>query len=388
LLSRGGGWVGCAEDEHVGGVVAEGNAFFFEGDDDAATEFAEDTVSLICSDSDLDGVGDGAAFDLVDAEDDGVGDGDVFEDGVVTDAVGHFTQDGDDLIRIGAGVHADVELGDGEVAGEVGDGGDLAVGDDVEGAVAIAETGAAEGEVFDGAFESGENDDLADVVLVFDEDEDAVEHVFEYGLCAEADADADDSGGGKDGLVGDVEDVEDLKEGDEAKYTDGGGAKDGGHGAELGGAMEVDLMVGPGAHLFDEEEDNTLEDEDNQKDHGDFGQLVLQERDDVVVPVVFDDLNELLLLRGRSQKVHHYCVSLSGKNARNRMRQLLVRCNSDGDARAVTGLIGGLYEIDSYGICGGDFDDRGVWGTEWGADCATADGSASAATRGLSGERA
>ena len=87
-----------------------------------------------------------------------------------------------------------VKRGDGEVAGEVGDGGDLAVGDDVEGAVAVAEAGAAEGEVFDGAFEAGEGDGFADVVLVFDEDEDAVEHVLEDGLRAEADADAEDAG--------------------------------------------------------------------------------------------------------------------------------------------------------------------------------------------------
>ncbi len=34
--------------------------------------------------------------------------------------------------------------------------------------------------------------DFADVVLVFDEDEDAVEHVLEDGLGSEADADADE----------------------------------------------------------------------------------------------------------------------------------------------------------------------------------------------------
>ncbi len=133
-------------------------------------------------DADLDGIGDGAAFDLVDAEDDGIGDGDVPEVGVVADLLGYIGEQGDDLIRICAGVDADVEGGDGVVAGEIGDGGDLAVGDDVEGAVGVADGGAAEGEVFDGAFEAGDVDDLADVVLVFDEDQDAVEHVLEDAL--------------------------------------------------------------------------------------------------------------------------------------------------------------------------------------------------------------
>ena len=206
LLGGWGGGVGCAEDEHVGGVVAEGDAVFLEGEDDAAAELAEDAVALVGADADVDGIGDGAAFDLVDAEDDGVGDGDVLEGGVVADFGGDVAEDGDDFVGVGAGVDADVEGGDGVVAGEVGDGGDLAVGDDVEGAVGVAQGGAAEGEVFDGAFEAGDVDDLADVVLVFDEDEDAVEHVFEDALRAEADADAENAGGGEEGLVGDVED--------------------------------------------------------------------------------------------------------------------------------------------------------------------------------------
>ena len=152
------------------------------------------TIALVGADADLDGVGDSAAFDLVDAKDDGVGDGDVFEGGVVADLGRRLPEQGDDLVGIGAGVDADVEGGDGVVAGEVGDGGDLAVGDDVEGAVGVAEGGAAEGEVFDGALEAGDVDDLADVVLVFDEDEDAVEHVLEDALRAEADGDAENAG--------------------------------------------------------------------------------------------------------------------------------------------------------------------------------------------------
>jgi len=117
LLGGRRGGVGCAQDEHVGGVVAERDAIFFEGDDDAAAEFAEDTVTLVGSDTDLDGVGDGAAFDLVDAEDDGVGDGDVFEGGVVADVAGYLAQDGYDFVGIGAGVYADVEAGDGVITG-------------------------------------------------------------------------------------------------------------------------------------------------------------------------------------------------------------------------------------------------------------------------------
>jgi len=313
LLGRWSGGVrGHLKDQHVGWVVAERDAVFFEGEDDATTEFAEDAVALVGADTNLDGVGDGAAFNLVDAEDNGVGDGDVFEDGVVADVVGYFAQERDYLVGVGAGVDADLKGCDGEVAGEVGDGGYLAVGNDVEGAVAVAECGTAEGEVFNCAFESGENDNFADVVLIFDEDEDAVDHVLEDGLRAEADADTDDSCGSQDGLVGDVEDVQDLKEGDKAKHTVGGRSQDGGYGAELGGMVKVaNLTVGAGAHLLYKEQDDALEDKDDQKDDDYFWQLILQEKDDVVVPIKFDDLKDALVLRGYSQKMHDYYVSLS-----------------------------------------------------------------------------
>ena len=79
MLGGWGGGVGGAEDEHVGGVVAERDAVFFEGEDDAAAEFAEDDIALVGVDAHLDGIGDGAAFDLVYAQNDRVGDGDVFE---------------------------------------------------------------------------------------------------------------------------------------------------------------------------------------------------------------------------------------------------------------------------------------------------------------------
>ena len=148
---------------------------------------------MIGADADLHRVGDGAAFDLVDAEDDGVGDGNVFEGGVVADFTGDFTEECHDFVGVGAGVDRDLEGGEGVIAGEIGDGGDLAVGNDVEGAVAVAEGGAAEGEVLDCTLKARNGDNFSDVVLVFYEDEDTVKHVFEDGLRAEAYADADDT---------------------------------------------------------------------------------------------------------------------------------------------------------------------------------------------------
>jgi len=317
-----------AEEEQVGGVVAEGDAIFLEGEDDAAAEFAEDGVALHGAGAELDRVGEGAAFDLVDAEDVGVGDGDVFVGGVVAEVSGYLCEEGDDFVRVGAGVDGDVEGGDGVVAGEIGDGSDLAVGDDVESAVGIAEGGAAEGEVFYGAFQARDGDDLAYVVLVFYEDEDSVEHVLEDGLGAEADADADDAGGGEDGLVGDVEDIEELEEADESEDADGRRADDGGHGAELGGAVEVvSLLVGPCAHLPDEKENDPLEDKQNKEDDQDFWQSGLEKDDEVVMPVALDGLEDTFILREQGLEEHDYGVSLSKEDQGSECLRWLVRCN-------------------------------------------------------------
>jgi hypothetical protein len=194
LLNWRGSWVRCTEDEHVGGIVAERDAVFFEGEDDASAQFAEDDVALVGADSELNRVGDSAAFDLVDAEDDGIGDSDVFEGWVVAYLVGDTAKNGDDLIWIGAGVDADIEGGDGVIAREVGDGGDLAVGNDVESAVSVADGCATKGKIFDGAFETGDVDDLSYVVLVFNEDEDAVDDVLKDALGAESDGYTEDAG--------------------------------------------------------------------------------------------------------------------------------------------------------------------------------------------------
>jgi hypothetical protein len=315
LLGRWGGGVGSAEDEHVGGIVAERDAVFFKGEDDAPAQFAQNDVALVGADADLDGIGDGAAFDLVDAEDDRIGDCDVLEVGVVADLAGDVGEQGDDLVGVGARVDTDVEGSDRVVAREVGDGGDLAVGDDVESAVCVADGGASKGEVFDGALEAGEADDLADVVLVFDEDENTVEHVLEDALCAEADGDAQNAGRSEKGLVADVQKVEDLQEDDEAEDGVRSGAYDSGHGAKLGGTVEVAyLMVGAAAQALDEEQHEAMKHIDDEKDGEELRQLVLNEEDDVVVPVTLDDFDDTagLILRGQCRKVHDYDVSLSG----------------------------------------------------------------------------
>src|ERR1019366_158533 len=173
------------------------------------------------------------------------------------------------------------------------------------GAIAVAQLGQAQGKVLDGAGEGGELDGVADVVLVFDEDEDAVEHVFEEGLRPKADADADDAGGGEQRGEVDAQNVENVEQNDEADDCVGGGAQDGGDGADFGGALGVlDVRVRDAAHAVDEETDDAYEDEGDGQDDQHLREVFVDEGESVAVPVV-DDIGESgVVLRREHEKEH------------------------------------------------------------------------------------
>ena len=300
-----GGWSGGVrgfDGEEVGGVDAQGDAFLLEGLNDTLAQGAEDAVFLVGPDAKIDRVHDLAAGDLVDARDVRISEDERLEGGVVADFHSDGGEDAEDVRRIGTGVDADVEVGYGEVAGQVGDGGNLAVGDGVKGAVAVAEGGGAEGEVFDGAGERGDLDHLANVILVFDKDEDAIEHVFEETLRAETDADANDPGGGEERGQVDVEDRKDVEQDDEAEDADCGGADDGGDGTELGGAGGVALgvTVGQMAEAVDKEVNDALKREGDDQDEDEARKIVPGEVDQINVPVATEGF-EVLALGGGLQ---------------------------------------------------------------------------------------
>jgi hypothetical protein len=76
----------------------------------------------------------------------------------------------------------------------------------------------------------------------------------------------------------------------------------------------MSLIIGAAAETPDEEQDQPVEHEDDEENGEEFGQLVLNDGDDVVAPVMLDcfDHTYRFILRGHGQKVHDYGVSLSG----------------------------------------------------------------------------
>ena len=102
-----------------------------------------------------------------------------------------------------------------------------------------------------------------------------------------------------------------MEQDDEADDAVGGGAEDGGDGAEFGGALGVggNVAIGEPPHAIDEEEDDAQQDEGIEKDDEEAGKVATNEAEEVVVPVVPDLCEGKLrdvVLRGSGKK-EHYC---------------------------------------------------------------------------------
>ena len=196
-------------------------------------------------------------------------------------------QDGKDSVGVGGGVDGEIERGNGKVAGVVGDGGNLRVGNEIESAIAVAQGCQAQTEIFDGAGKRVELDGVAYIVLVLQQYEDSVEDVLKEGLRTEADAHSDNAGGGEQGSGSDAKDVEDMDEQDEADNTVTGGADDAGDCADLRGAREIaGLAICQLAHTIDEEGDDACEHKGDDNDHEQARQIAVDEGEKIVTPLV------------------------------------------------------------------------------------------------------
>ena len=271
--------------------------FPVEGEQDAAAKFTEDAVALVRFDAEIDGVGDFASGDAIDAGNVRIGEQYVFESFIRADFGGELLEQRQDAVGVFVGAYGEGEGGYGEVAGHVAHGGDLAVGHDVERAVAVAELGAAKGEVLDGALKAGDLHGIADAELVLEEDEDAVQHVLEERLGAKADAETDDAGGGDEGAEREVDGPQDFDEEVETEEAIGAGADNASDGAELGGAATVaDEGIGAAAKAMGEEEDEALGDEGYDKRDEDLGKALLDEVEEVGMPAVLDGAQGVFFL--------------------------------------------------------------------------------------------
>ncbi len=103
-------------------------------------------------------------------------------------------------LEVGGGRAGEREVDDGAgpTARQVADQADVAVGDDVGGAVDAAEAGEAHRHVLDDTGHTADGHRVADVVLVLHRHEDAREVVAHDLLCAEPEGGADDGGAGQE----------------------------------------------------------------------------------------------------------------------------------------------------------------------------------------------
>ena len=237
------------------GSLAEVDAHVRERDFDA--EFIElllDAAVHLAADGPL---ANGLGFDAGLDDDGGVGEFidaehvERFQDGIAELLVGlHFGTDVSENLGDAVGVflvgNADVEDVVGEDVGHVGDGGDGAVGEDVNDAIEAAEDCGAEVDFLDLAAGAIEDADVVDADLVFDEHEEAADDVLDKGLGAKAEGDAGDAGAGEDGGEVEAHLAEGGHDGDEPEGDGEGFADDAGEG--VGALGHLDLAAGVAAH--------------------------------------------------------------------------------------------------------------------------------------------
>src|SRR5690606_441315 len=104
-----------------------------------------------------------------DAEDLGLLDEERAPGGIGEELAAKVAEDGEDAVDILLVGDLDVDDGAGPGLGQVADLGDLAVGDDVDDAVDVAEDGGAEGDLLDHPVDVADADHVADAELSLDE---------------------------------------------------------------------------------------------------------------------------------------------------------------------------------------------------------------------------
>src|SRR5262249_51255515 len=164
----------------------------------------------------------------------------------------------------------------------------FAVGNVVDRAVGVAQDGASEAHGLDGALHAGDLYDVADVVLVLEQNEEAIDYILDQRLSAEADGKTNDASGGDQRLNVDVEGSQDLDEGAEADDKDADAVDDAGEGAKLlrTNSTGKGLSFAEALQAAGDDPQKPKEQERNQNHDQDFWSILPHEFQRVAAPLM------------------------------------------------------------------------------------------------------
>lgn len=132
----------------------------------------------------------------------------------------------------------------GPVAREITDNGDLAIGHVMDGPIIIAQHSAAQGHDFDRAFHPCNSNDITEIVLILQQNKEAVDDVFDEGLRAKADRKSGNAGAGQKRTHVDPHDWQDLHGSDKNDNEGADAGDDAGQSAQLLGAYAAEFRGG------------------------------------------------------------------------------------------------------------------------------------------------
>ena len=233
---------GGAEGPGAGGQ-RESDAEGIEAEFDAALEFASGAHLLTGECFEAGAEDHGGGGEVVEAEDFEWFEEEGGEFGVVEKGGGDGLEFGDEEIGIVGAGDGEVEEEAGVAAGDVGEAADGAIGEGVEGAIAGAQDSGPEADVLDGAAPAIDFADIAGADVIFEQEEDAGEGVFDEGAGTEAEGETPDTEAGEDGGEVEAELTGDRESGEEPDGGDGDFASDAGEG--IGAFFEFGVGSGP-----------------------------------------------------------------------------------------------------------------------------------------------
>ena len=341
---------GCDELEHLVASLDDEYAAWRSGLDivllecfhDAAAEFTADVVLPARAGAPDDEVVDLAVGHAVDAEHAGWDEEIRREWRFGGQGFSHLPEQGHDLFAGlgvgGSGTEQDLR----PVARHVGDELDLAIRDSVDGAVVVAQDGAAERHVFHSTFDGGSADGITNIVLVLEQDEEAVDDVLDQRLRAEADSQSGNACAGQYGAEVEADLGENFQRGHEIDDELADAIQDPSHGFDLARA-HIGIAVGnaEGAHAVRDGAEYPQKQKGNQQDEDDLGQVVLHELVRVLFPLAQEFLEVEVFRKHEGQGCHAWADYNNwaeyncgnGRSLRSQHRALNIELSTSNDLR-------------------------------------------------------
>src|SRR5258708_26945963 len=209
------------------------------------------------------------------------------ERGIVVELTGNVLDGLDYAIAVFAVVRGNVQSHLRPVWRHIADDLDGAVGNNMECAIRVPQRSATHGDLFHRSADRAGTNRVSDLKLVFRQNEEAVDHVFDQGLCPETNRHPDNTGAGQQRLDINTEKLQRLHDRHKKNGKDSRAVNHAGQRLDLLGARSATKrsFLAQLADLPGQQPEHAYEDEGDHQDHDQPWAAVTRPPDQVVMPI-------------------------------------------------------------------------------------------------------